>query len=72
MVEPIFKERNALEIETGTEMEKRSRRLLFEHNCRGLKSFNVMYLKGARNVAEAYTGSFILKDYCDALEEIPR
>ena len=29
MVEPIFKERNALEIETVTKMEKRSRRLLF-------------------------------------------
>ena len=32
MVEPIIKERNALEIETVTLMEKRFRRLLFRCN----------------------------------------
>ncbi len=44
MVEPIFKELTALEIETETKMEKALRRLLFQDNCLSRKSFNVMHL----------------------------
>ena len=66
MVEPIFKERNALEIETVSQMEKVLHSLLFCVIKIAFKSFNVMYLKEAQNVAEGYTRSFKLKECCEA------
>ena len=47
MVEPIFKERNALEIETATQMEKWLRWLLFCDGIIARKCFILMYLSEA-------------------------
>ena len=50
MVEPIFKEPEGLEIETGTQMEKLLRRLLFRDINFARKSFILMYLTRPREV----------------------
>ena len=50
MVEPIFKERNALEIETESLMEKLLRWLLFGNTNYACKSFILMYLNDFERV----------------------
>ncbi len=70
MVEPIFKEPEGLEIETGTQMEKLLRWLLFRNINFARKSFILMYLTRPREVYpnEAGVSEVVTQLHCKIVQ----